>query len=595
MFKNMKIGKRLIISCMIISLIASISGITGVVLLVRSDTNYSNALVTNGFTLADIGNYNTYLNQAGGVTRDLMILTDPAAIKVNQDRLAELVALSADAMEKMKANCKTPAEIEIINKLEITTPKYRAERDRALELDAKGNATAMDVYQKDALPLLNEVSALCTSLMDLNIKMGATVSTDLTAESQITIIVIIAVIAIGFAVSAAMAVSIAHGISRPVSACANRLVLLSTGDLTSPVPAVKSKDEAGVLADATATIVKALNGIIKDEDYLLGQMADGNFDIRTKVEDLYVGDFSSLLASMRKINTNLSDTLAQINEASDQVSSGSDQVSSGAQALSQGATEQASSVQELAATITEISAKIRDTAENALGASKKSNVASNEVAQSNEKMGQLIVAMDEISQSSKEIGKVIKTIEDIAFQTNILALNAAVEAARAGAAGKGFAVVADEVRNLASKSAEAAKGTTALIEGSVAAVANGTRLAGETAQALLSVVAGTREVTETIDLIASASDSQAQAASQITMGIDQISSVVQTNSATAEQSAAASEELSSQASMLKELVSHFNLKKGYTVAKPQVTAPSHDYSHDDSAASYSSSSLSDKY
>ncbi|MEG2381995.1 MAG: methyl-accepting chemotaxis protein, partial [Oscillospiraceae bacterium] len=172
----------------------------------------------------------------------------------------------------------------------------------------------------------------------------------------------------------------------------------------------------------------------------------------------------------------------------------------------------------------------------------------------------LVVAMDEISKSSQEIGKVIKTIEDIAFQTNILALNAAVEAARAGAAGKGFAVVADEVRNLASKSAEAAKGTTELIEGSVKSVENGTSLVADTAKALLSVMGDTQEVAELVDRISAASTEQAGSVNQVTQGIDQISAVVQTNSATAEQSAAASEELSGQAAMLKQLVGQFNLK-----------------------------------
>lgn len=171
----------------------------------------------------------------------------------------------------------------------------------------------------------------------------------------------------------------------------------------------------------------------------------------------------------------------------------------------------------------------------------------------------MIRAMSEISESSGEIGKIIKTIEDIAFQTNILALNAAVEAARAGEAGKGFAVVADEVRNLASKSAEASKNTSNLIENSIRSVENGNRIADATAQSLLKAVQGTEEIIKVIGKISNASGEQAESINQVTLGVDQISSVVQTNSATAEESAAASEELSGQAQIMKDLVGKFRL------------------------------------
>lgn len=370
-------------------------------------------------------------------------------------------------------------------------------------------------------------------------------------------ILIVVILLIG----AVIAIRLARSIGKPIQLCAERIRQLSEGDLSSPVPEIHTKDETGRLAKQTASIVKNLQALIGDVGYLLGEMANGNFNVRSRDYNYYIGDYEQLLQHVRGINIGLSNTLAQINTASAQVSAGAEQVSSGAQSLAQGATEQASAVEELSATINDISADSQRTLQLTMQAKEAADKAGAELHASSEYIATLGNAMSNISESSQEISKIISTIENIAFQTNILALNAAVEAARAGAAGKGFAVVADEVRNLAHKSDQAAKATKDLIEKSIGAVNEGVVMMQKVSEAVGSVMESAGTAVSGMDEVAEAVQRETDSIVQITQGIDQISSVVQTNSATAEESAAASEELSGQSEMLKTLIGGFQLRQ----------------------------------
>jgi len=312
------------------------------------------------------------------------------------------------------------------------------------------------------------------------------------------------------------------------------------------------------ISESLYSTVRTLQTYVGEISSVLTKMAEGNLSV--SIDSEYMGDFKKLRESINSIVESLNGVLSDINASAEQVASGTRQVSEGSQTISQGAAEQASSIEELTASISQIASQTKQNASNANRANELAMAAKKDAVHGNDKMKDLQRAMVEINESSENISKIIKVIDDIAFQTNILALNAAVEAARAGVHGKGFAVVAEEVRNLAAKSANAAKETTALIEGSIQKTEAGTKIADETAKALTGIVDGVEKAVSLVGEIAVASNEQATGIAQVNKGVEQMSQVVQTNSATSEEAAAASEQLSSQAELLKQMVDQFTLK-----------------------------------
>ncbi len=319
----------------------------------------------------------------------------------------------------------------------------------------------------------------------------------------------------------------------------------------------ESNDEIGELAYNLKMTRRTLASYIDEIRDSMTAFGDGDFTREIEID--FVGDFKEIQTSMNHFVHLITETLDSLKISVDQVAVGADHVASGSQNLAQGTTEQAGSVSELNLLISDITGQIHSNAKSVSEVNAISHDIAARLKDNNKDMDAMMEAMKDIQDKSEAITKIVKTIEDVAFQTNILALNAAVEAARAGAAGKGFAVVADEVRSLSTRTSEAVKNTSELIDNTVLAVEKGSRIAESTIESLKSVSEDITGFVRTLETVAESSSSQSKSILKVNTGINQIADVMHSNSAVSEQSAATSEELSSQAAVMKESIQQFKL------------------------------------
>lgn len=563
MKEHESIEKRLTGSFVKVSAITVAVAALGLIALLVISNRYSYALNNFGFAQGDIG-------------KDMFEFADVrsslrAAIGYDDaDAIAEVVKQHEESKAAFEENFAKIEDTIVSEDGRKTYDSIKAELDTYWELDQKimdlGATTdrelckqAQDIALSELAGVYNSIYTQLEELLNVKVNEGNSLSKTLNMTEWILAAIIVVVVIVAITFSTKIGKSIAKRISEPLGKLGERLKTFSAGDLSSPFPLVETGDEVEHMEKDATEMADNLNVIIHDIDEVLGEMAGGNYAVRSNASDKYTGDFGKLYESMRKLRDQMTETLISIGEASEHVSTGSGDLAIASQSLAEGATEQAQAVQELHATISDIAVTMEKSAESAGESYQKAQHYANEADNSREEMNTMMAAMERINDASTRIGDIISEIESIAAQTNLLSLNASIEAARAGESGRGFAVVADQIRELADQSAQAAVDTRGLIENSIQEVSEGNRAAERASNAIESVVDGIKQIADFSKNLKVMVEDQTEAMRQAEIGINQISEVVQSNAATAEEASATSEELSAQATILDELVGQFVL------------------------------------
>ena len=554
--KQQGIKKQLTKGFVKVAIIGAIAAVIGIVALLIAAIQYERALSRYGFTQGDIGKAVAAFSESRSALRAVVGYDDEAVIDKQTELHDQKKAAFETYIDELNRSIKFTEGRDAYNKVLQELDGYWELDAQVLKLatsdDGDGYLKAQELDIGDLTAQYERIYAEFVDLMNLCVEKGDQAEVDLRHMERYMLIAIMVIVMTSFWSSVVLGKKMAGNIEKPMIALADRLQTFAQGDLNSAFPERHTEDEISYMIQVAKGMAADLN---------LGQMAEGNYAIGTKIEEKYVGQFVTLKEAMRKMNRQMNSTLQQVEEAAKQVSAGSENLAQSAQALAEGATEQAGSVEELTATITNITDAVSRTAGELQRTTEKAENYAQQADAGHTQMRSLMEEMDRINETSKKIQNIIADIEDIASQTNLLSLNAAIEAARAGESGKGFAVVAEQIRKLAEQSAQSAVDTRSLIEGSLKEIKNGNQAAEVAAESLEQIVKGVKEIATDAKRLSEESAAQAQAMQQAELGVNQISEVVQSNSAAAEESSATSEELSAQAYALNDMVEKFTLRR----------------------------------
>lgn len=560
---GMRIRERLKRAFTLISAMMATVAVVGVIAMVIMSNLYADALVDYGFAQGDVGRAMASFADTRSALRGTIGYEEQSAIDsmvAQHEQCKEEFTTEFEGLEKSMV---TEANKKVYKELQEELVDYWALEQQIMDLGATTDQEkciqAQEMAMGELVPLYEEVYSDLTEIMNIKVTNGSALSDRLSIISIVVPVIIAVVIVLAIVLSSHLGTGIADGIVTPTVKLRDRLEEFAKGDLSSPFPDAETQDEVAEMVEIARHMAATLNFVIADEERLLGEMANANYDVRSEDSTRYRGDLEQIYLSLRELKRQMATTIQSIDEASTQVSAGSTNLAEASQSLAEGATEQAGAVQQMQATIMTITDNIVLAAEKAEESYQLAQQYADEADRSRGEMEMMVAAMERINEASQKIGNIISEIEDIASQTNLLSLNASIEAARAGEAGRGFSVVADQIRQLAEQSSTAAVETRELIEGAIREVEQGNEAAERASASIEIVVEGIGKIAASSKMVSSTSADQATAMKQAEQGVNQISEVVQSNSATAEESSATSEELSAQAVCLDELIGKFIL------------------------------------
>lgn len=337
MFNNLKVKKKLLVGYGIVLIMTVLIAVFSMFQLKKTNENLENFMV--GSLKADdlIKDNRIESNVAARYLRDMVIEKD--------DRdYAEKTAKVQENIATIKNNFETLQSMDVLDQDALNEYQNAMEGwfdigDKVLSLlNENKREEAQEVVLEECTPALDKAVKFVTPLNEETEQIRTKTMTESMDRTNKSLFMLMFMTAVAIAIGMWICLKVTKAIVKPVTEVVNAMVGIADGHMKQELT-YQSKDELGALVNSVGKTCSVLEEVIHDLTRLMGEMAKGNFDLQTE-DEIYKGDLTPILTSIRQMNYNLSNTLTQVQQISEQVAEGSDQVSSGAQNLSEASAEQ---------------------------------------------------------------------------------------------------------------------------------------------------------------------------------------------------------------------------------------------------------------
>ncbi|WP_052090933.1 methyl-accepting chemotaxis protein [Desulfosporosinus sp. HMP52] len=489
---NLKIRTKLLSGFLLLLILIGLVGYLGLSGMNRTVSNYNVVVHTNMPVAAYVWELRSLQLEQTAIVRGYFIYQDEKYPQQFADSNKQ-IADTYDAIQPLLTTEKSKA---FLAEFKTNHDKYRNNCETILALIKQGKTQdALNIAEESRQYVDNNkaITLEWTQWVDqVNTEKVDIVKNEVARKQSESYIVMLLAIIVGLGTG----IILARSISRPVVALAKMSEFVAKGDLTQPMPIIKSGDEIETLAKAYGTMLEHLRSLIQE-----------------------IGHTSQQLAS----------TSEEMSASAQETNASAEQVASTVNQLALGASQQATDAEKSSSIVTQMVAEIQQVETNVQIVAITGEKVAQTAQQGSLEAENVIAKMDKISTvttqtgeaiktlglQSEKVGQIINVIKDIADQTNLLALNAAIEAARAGDHGRGFAVVADEVRKLAEKSSISTQQIAELIN----------NIQKDTIHAVKLMDLGSQDVIEGVEAVTKASGSFKLIAADVEEVVNQIQQV----------------------------------------------------------------------